>query len=273
MDMFRKYLESLFSDNCKQPISQPSGVQWTMMPNRVREGAEWWMRAPRGASRSQQHESPARLWKAHLAPLCEDESPPPGSQSCRHCLPIAPADPPTAAVSSSSELDLRASSLFPITFIPPGPLSVSVFVPPVLACESSLHPRTMAAFIPGSVTAAAVGGRRRPALCTSRGATAGRTRVETRCLVVDVGSVEQLQVVLDSAKEADALVVIDYSTTWCGPCKVRAGLHISPVFVLSGFSCAFTPLYACVAHPTRYPVSQQWILLPRSMVFPWFAFC
>nr|WOE55162.1 PhM00028.1 [Neoporphyra haitanensis]WOE55263.1 PhF00030.1 [Neoporphyra haitanensis] len=82
----------------------------------------------------------------------------------------------------------------------------------------------MAAFIPGSVTAA-VGGRRRPALCTSRGTTAGRTRVETRCLVVDVGSAEQLQVVLESAKEADALVVIDYSTTWCGPCKV-----VSPKF-------------------------------------------
>lgn len=77
----------------------------------------------------------------------------------------------------------------------------------------------------GSVTAAAVGGRRRPALCTSRGVTAGRTRVETRCLVVDVGSEEQLQVVLDSAKEAEALVVIDYSTTWCGPCKV-----VSPKF-------------------------------------------
>lgn len=79
----------------------------------------------------------------------------------------------------------------------------------------------MAAFIPGGVTAAAVGGRRRPALCTSRGATAARTRVETRCLVVDVGSAEQLQVVIDSASEANALVVIDYSTTWCGPCKVR----------------------------------------------------
>lgn len=53
--------------------------------------------------------------------------------------------------------------------------------------------------------------------------------METRCLVVDVGSAEQLQVVLESAKEADALVVIDYSTTWCGPCKVRVAPHLIAV--------------------------------------------
>lgn len=118
----------------------------------------------------------------------------------------------------------RSSVSFPAALPPLGSLPIVC-----LLHSPALHPpalprpthSTMAAFIPGGVTAAAVGGRRRPALCTSRGATAARTRVETRCLVVDVGSAEQLQVVLDSASEAKALVVIDYSTTWCGPCKVR----------------------------------------------------
>lgn len=115
----------------------------------------------------------------------------------------------------------------------------------------------MAAFIPGSVTAAAVGGRRRPALCTSRGVTAGRTRVETRCLVVDVGSEEQLQVVLDSAKEAEALVVIDYSTTWCGPCKVRVVMQLSPVFLLSCLGCGSATYIYCAP----FDVSTGWLVI------------
>jgi thioredoxin 1 len=42
-------------------------------------------------------------------------------------------------------------------------------------------------------------------------------------LVVEVGSTEEMDKVLESAGEN--LVVIDYSTTWCGPCKL-----ITPVF-------------------------------------------
>jgi thioredoxin 1 len=41
-----------------------------------------------------------------------------------------------------------------------------------------------------------------------------------RMLVVEVGSPQQMDTVLESAGEY--LVVVDYSTTWCGPCKVIA---------------------------------------------------
>jgi thioredoxin 1 len=36
--------------------------------------------------------------------------------------------------------------------------------------------------------------------------------------VLDVGSEEELDKTLKGA--GDSLVVVDYSTTWCGPCKV-----------------------------------------------------
>lgn len=44
-----------------------------------------------------------------------------------------------------------------------------------------------------------------------------------RMEVVEVGSVDEMETVLSSA--GDSLVIVDYSTTWCGPCKV-----IAPVF-------------------------------------------
>ncbi|CAN0130877.1 unnamed protein product [Phaeothamnion confervicola] len=52
---------------------------------------------------------------------------------------------------------------------------------------------------------------------------AGRTRARPsatapRMAVLDVGSEEDLDKALMSA--GSSLVVVDYSTTWCGPCKV-----------------------------------------------------
>lgn len=79
--------------------------------------------------------------------------------------------------------------------------------------------------------------------------------METRCLVVDVGSEEQLQVVLDSAKEAEALVVIDYSTTWCGPCKVRVVMQLSAVFLLSCLGCGSATYIYCAP----FDVSSGWL--------------
>lgn len=42
-------------------------------------------------------------------------------------------------------------------------------------------------------------------------------------LVIDAGSVQDMEKILGSAE--DALVVVDYSTEWCGPCK-----QIAPAF-------------------------------------------
>jgi len=40
--------------------------------------------------------------------------------------------------------------------------------------------------------------------------------------VVDIGSEQEFDKILGTA--SDTLVVVDYSTTWCGPCKVIAPL-------------------------------------------------
>lgn len=184
---------------------------------------------PRGASRTQQRTNPRPRVERAPRPLCLATriSSSTNSQVSRHRHAIACPHSPSATVTSSQAVSVNVSFLRwpspsePIDFLP-------VRLPRSHSSDTVTSSLAMAAFIPGSVTAA-VGGRRRPALCTSRGTTAGRTRVETRCLVVDVGSAEQLQVVLESAKEADALVVIDYSTTWCGPCKVRVAPHLIAV--------------------------------------------
>lgn len=45
-------------------------------------------------------------------------------------------------------------------------------------------------------------------------------RQSPRMLVVEVASTAEMDTVLQAA--GDSLVVVDYSTTWCGPCKVIA---------------------------------------------------
>ncbi len=42
-------------------------------------------------------------------------------------------------------------------------------------------------------------------------------------LVVEVGSTAEMDTVLGAA--GDSLVIVDYSTTWCGPCKVIAPVY------------------------------------------------
>lgn len=44
-----------------------------------------------------------------------------------------------------------------------------------------------------------------------------------RMLVVEVGSTSEMDTLLTSA--GDSLVIVDYSTTWCGPCKVIAPVY------------------------------------------------
>jgi len=43
---------------------------------------------------------------------------------------------------------------------------------------------------------------------------------EPAAVVVDISSTEEFNEALESA--GDALVVVDYSTSWCGPCKIIA---------------------------------------------------
>lgn len=58
------------------------------------------------------------------------------------------------------------------------------------------------------------------ALCSRTGRSdvaASRPRSAPKMLVVEVGSVGEMDTVLDSAD--GSLVIVDYSTSWCGPCK------------------------------------------------------
>lgn len=48
-------------------------------------------------------------------------------------------------------------------------------------------------------------------------------RQSPQMLVVEVASTSEMDTVLGAA--GDSLVVVDYSTTWCGPCKVIAPLY------------------------------------------------
>ena len=67
--------------------------------------------------------------------------------------------------------------------------------------------------------------------------------------VVDVASVDEFEKALKSA--GDSLVVIDYSTSWCGPCKI-----IAPKFD------EFSEQYKNVAFlkARRATVNQEWAL-------------
>lgn len=49
------------------------------------------------------------------------------------------------------------------------------------------------------------------------------SRRTPQMLVVDVGSTDELDKIVQAAD--DSLIVIDYSTTWCGPCKVIAPIY------------------------------------------------
>mmetsp|Transcript_40816 Transcript_40816/g.100438 ORF Transcript_40816/g.100438 Transcript_40816/m.100438 type:complete len:144 (+) Transcript_40816:2-433(+) len=75
----------------------------------------------------------------------------------------------------------------------------------------------MAAFVSGGLG----GGWAARVEPARRGVCAARPRrVVPRALVVDVTSPGELTTALENA--GDSLVVVDYSTTWCGPCKVIA---------------------------------------------------
>lgn len=50
--------------------------------------------------------------------------------------------------------------------------------------------------------------------------TAARRHLQPVAVVVDIASTEEFNDALTEA--GDALVVVDYSTSWCGPCKIIA---------------------------------------------------
>jgi thioredoxin 1 len=52
--------------------------------------------------------------------------------------------------------------------------------------------------------------------------TVTNTRTSALHAVVDIGSEGAFDKTIAKAAKASTLVVVDYSTTWCGPCKVIA---------------------------------------------------
>ncbi|KAA8491922.1 Thioredoxin [Porphyridium purpureum] len=79
------------------------------------------------------------------------------------------------------------------------------------------------------VSGHAVGGRSRavgpavsvaPKTAIARAARSGSRRAHLNMMVTEIESKAGFDAALSSA--GDALVVIDYSTTWCGPCKLVA---------------------------------------------------
>lgn len=67
----------------------------------------------------------------------------------------------------------------------------------------------------GSI-ASRIGGSSLPRVAPQKRATLSTPRM----LVLEAESIEEMDKILDNADES--LVVVDYSTSWCGPCKVFA---------------------------------------------------
>jgi thiol-disulfide isomerase/thioredoxin len=63
--------------------------------------------------------------------------------------------------------------------------------------------------------------------------------------VIEIESISQLEEILSSAERDSKLVVLDFTATWCGPCK-----HISPVFAQFAESNEFDgkAIFAKVIH-------------------------
>ena len=53
---------------------------------------------------------------------------------------------------------------------------------------------------------------------------AARVQQQPVAVVVDISSTDELNEALEKA--GDKLVVVDYSTSWCGPCKILSLIHI-----------------------------------------------
>lgn len=67
-------------------------------------------------------------------------------------------------------------------------------------------------------------------------------------VVVSAGSVTEMDTILDKAK--DTLVIVDYSTTWCAPCRV-----IAPFF--EDFSEKYTDVVFVKVMGDETPESKQ----------------
>ena len=66
----------------------------------------------------------------------------------------------------------------------------------------------------------APGGVRAPLAPSAAAATTERAIRHPQMVVIDISSADEFDEALKTA--GDSLVVVDYSTSWCGPCKIIA---------------------------------------------------
>lgn len=80
---------------------------------------------------------------------------------------------------------------------------------------------------------------------------ASRSAGHPLAVVVDISSTEEFDAALESAGEA--LVVVDYSTSWCGPCKI-----IAPKFDEFSEQYKNVNFLKVCSSPLPFPAKEPW---------------
>ena len=106
-------------------------------------------------------------------------------------------------------------TIIPTALLDTPSLHINIMVRSTILFAASIA-ATCQAFAP---TSSFVGRSNNVATCAPKKSTRNGLKMQ----VIDITSEDAFDKTLSSA--SDALVIVDYSTTWCGPCKV-----IKPVF-------------------------------------------
>ena len=93
--------------------------------------------------------------------------------------------------------------------------------PEIHAEHPAAMPRRITLLVLAALSALASGFKVAPARALARAAApAARRAGVPRAVVTEISSTDEFNKALESA--GDSLVVVDYSTSWCGPCKIIA---------------------------------------------------